>query len=45
MSLLVAIDQGTTSTRTVAFDRDLNVMHSEQKEYLLKYPKDGWVEI
>ena len=45
MSLLVAIDQGTTSTRTVAFDRDLNVMHSKQKEYLLKYPKDGWVEI
>ena len=35
MSLLVAIDQGTTSTRTVAFDRELNVMHSEQKEYLL----------
>ncbi len=45
MSLLVAIDQGTTSTRTVAFDRDLTVMHSEQKEYFLKYPKDGWVEI
>ena len=45
MSLLVAIDQGTTSTRTVAFDRDLNVLLSEQKEYLLKYPKDGWVEI
>ena len=45
MSLLVAIDQGTTSTRTVAFDRDLNVVHSKQKEYSLKYPNDGWVEI
>ena len=45
MSLLVAIDQGTTSTRTVAFDRNLNVIHSKQNEYLLRYPKDGWVEI
>ena len=45
MSLLVAIDQGTTSTRTVAFDRDLNVVNSKQKEYSLKYPNDGWVEI
>ena len=45
MSLIIAIDQGTTSTRTVAFDRDLNIIHSQQKEYLLKYPNDGWVEI
>ena len=45
MALLIAIDQGTTSTRTVAFDRELNVIHSEQKEYSLIYPKDGWVEI
>ena len=36
MSLLIAIDQGTTSTRTVAFDRDLNVIHSKQNEYLLR---------
>ena len=45
MSLIIAIDQGTTSTRTVAFDRDLNIIHSQQKEYSLKYPNDGWVEI
>ena len=45
MSLIIAIDQGTTSTRTVAFDRDLNIIHSHQKEYSLKYPNDGWVEI
>ena len=45
MSVLIAIDQGTTSTRTVAFDKDLNVICSEQKEYPLIYPKDGWVEI
>ena len=45
MTVLIALDQGTTSTRTVAFDKDLNIMHSEQKEYPLLYPKDGWVEI
>ena len=45
MSVLIAIDQGTTSTRAVAFDKDLNIIHSEQKEYPLIYPNDGWVEI
>ena len=45
MSILIAIDQGTTSTRAVAFDKDLNIIHSEQKEYPLIYPNDGWVEI
>ena len=45
MSTLIAIDQGTTSTRTVAFDADLNIIHSKQKEYPLIYPNDGWVEI
>ena len=45
MSVLIALDQGTTSTRAVAFDKDLNIIHSEQKEYPLLYPKDGWVEI
>lgn len=45
MPTLIAIDQGTTSTRTVAFDDDLNIIHSKQKEYPLIYPNDGWVEI
>ena len=45
MSVIIAIDQGTTSTRTVAYDEGLNVTHSEQQEYLLQYPQDGWVEI
>jgi len=45
MPTLIAIDQGTTSTRTVAFDADLNIIHSMQKEYPLIYPNDGWVEI
>ncbi len=45
MPTLIAIDQGTTSTRTVAFDADLNIIHSKQKEYPLIYPNNGWVEI
>ena len=45
MPTLIAIDQGTTSTRTVAFDADLNIIYSKQKEYPLIYPNDGWVEI
>ena len=45
MNKFLSIDQGTTSTRTVAFDADLNIIHSKQKEYPLIYPNDGWVEI
>ena len=45
MPTIIAIDQGTTSTRTLAFDADLNIIHSKQKEYPLIYPNDGWVEI
>jgi len=45
MSYLLAIDQGTTSTRCVVYDRDLNVINSAQQEYPLIYPNDGWVEV
>lgn len=45
MSILISIDQGTTSTRTIAYDHELNVLHSFQKEYLLSFPRDGWVEV
>ena len=45
MPTLIAIDQGTTSTRTVAYNQDLNIVYSEQQEYSLQYPQDGWVEI
>ncbi len=44
MPTLIAIDQGTTSTRTVAFDADLNIIHSKQKEYPLIYLM-MWVEM
>ena len=45
MTFLLAIDQGTTSTRCVIYDEELNIVKSEQKEYPLLYPVDGWVEV
>ena len=41
----LAIDQGTTSSRSIIFDSDLNPITDSQKEYDLKYPEDGWVEL
>ena len=41
----LAIDQGTTSSRSIIFDSDLNPITDSQKEYDLTYPEDGWVEL
>lgn len=41
---VVAIDQGTTSCRAVAFDEYLNIVFSAQKEFTQYFPKPGWVE-
>lgn len=41
---IVALDQGTTSSRAVAFDHDVNKVASAQKEFTQYYPKPGWVE-
>lgn len=41
---ILAIDQGTTSTRTILFDHDSNVVMSAQKEFTQYFPKAGWVE-
>ena len=43
-SYLGAIDQGTTSTRFMIFDRSGRVVASEQREHQQIYPKPGWVE-
>jgi len=40
---LMAIDQGTTSSRTTVFDRDANVVASAQQEFPQEYPQPGWV--
>jgi glycerol kinase len=39
-----AIDQGTTSTRFIVFDRDANVVSIAQREHRQIYPQPGWVE-
>lgn len=43
-SYLLAIDQGTTSTRTIVFDRALTPVAFEQRELPQHFPKPGWVE-
>jgi glycerol kinase len=41
---IAAIDQGTTSTRCMIFDREGRVISIDQKEHRQIYPKPGWVE-
>jgi glycerol kinase len=41
---LVAIDQGTTSSRAIVFDKQGNIIQSAQKEFTQIFPKPGWVE-
>lgn len=41
---IVALDQGTTSSRAIVFDRDQNILEIAQKEITPIYPKKGWVE-
>lgn len=41
---LLAIDQGTSSSRTVVFDSRAQVLSSAQKEFRQYYPQSGWVE-
>ena len=41
---LVAIDQGTTSTRSILFDNKGNILFSSQFEFKQYFPKNGWVE-
>ena len=42
--LLLALDQGTTSTRAMLFDGDGNVVAMAQQEFPQHFPADGWVE-
>ena len=41
---IVALDQGTTSSRAIIFDKEQNVVGVSQKEFRQIYPKEGWVE-
>ena len=44
MTHVLAIDQGTTSSRAILFDRDLKVAAVAQEEFAQHYPASGWVE-
>ena len=44
MRYIAAIDQGTTSTRLILFDRDGNAAAVGQKEHRQIFPRPGWVE-
>ena len=41
---IVALDQGTTSSRAIVFDRAQNIVAVAQKEFPQIYPQSGWVE-
>ena len=41
---MIALDQGTTSSRCILFDRAGRVCSVAQKEFRQNYPKPGWVE-
>ena len=44
MSFIIAIDQGTTSTRSIIFDENLKIIGAAQEEFTQHFPKNGWVE-
>src|SRR3954468_19836040 len=39
-----ALDQGTTSTRFIVFDRDGRIVSADQREHAQIHPRAGWVE-
>ncbi len=41
---VLAIDQGTTSTRAILFDRNYSIQSISQKEFTQHFPQSGWVE-
>lgn len=41
---ILALDQGTTSSRSILFDHDGNIVQSAQREFTQYFPQTGWVE-
>ena len=41
---ILALDQGTSSSRAIAFDQADNIRSVAQKEFTQHYPHAGWVE-
>ncbi|MEO0772106.1 MAG: glycerol kinase GlpK [Pseudomonadota bacterium] len=44
MTLILTIDQGTTSSRAILFDADMRVAAMAQEEFTQHFPASGWVE-
>lgn len=44
MKYILALDQGTTSSRAIVFDQDGRIRSLAQKEFTQHYPQPGWVE-
>ncbi|MEM7440766.1 MAG: glycerol kinase GlpK [Pseudomonadota bacterium] len=44
MTFVLAIDQGTTSSRAIIFDGDLKIAAVSQEEFPQHFPQSGWVE-
>jgi glycerol kinase len=42
--LILALDQGTTSSRAILFNKKGEIVHVSQKEFTQHFPKPGWVE-
>ena len=43
-NLIIALDQGTTSSRTIIFDQNHQIVEQAQQEFTQHFPEDGWVE-
>ena len=41
---ILALDQGTSSSRAIVFDREGNIQSTSQKEFTQHFPRPGWVE-
>jgi glycerol kinase len=44
MSFILALDQGTTSSRAIIFDKNSRLVSSGQKEFTQIFPRAGWIE-
>jgi glycerol kinase len=44
MNYILAIDQGTTSSRAILFDQNMQIAAIAQEEFTQHFPKSGWVE-
>jgi glycerol kinase len=44
MTYILAIDQGTTSSRAILFDGAMKIVASAQEEFTQHFPQSGWVE-